>query len=230
MTPCYSLAVLTMLLMVVTPSPLVSPDSQECLTLSSTILVYWTLEQRQLHLGPQSTMVPHQYLDGISPPRPLNIEVIGSTATESPSLPSSTFTRKNPSEIKSQQHQVATQDSDSTKANFLGPVLPGPAVPWSLPTKQQATPPTASPVSGCTTTVMGDLRNPCLRSPEWTSTVTQYNAVDCHGCASVHVIEPRWHCPAVITTERPLTASGPSTLTSTVCASTSALSELVGPY
>lgn len=74
--------------------------------------------------------------------------------------------------------------------------------------------------SGCTTTLMGDLRNPCVRSQEWTSTVTEYTAVDCHGCASVYVVKPKWHCPPVISTVAPQPANGPSTLTSTICLST----------
>lgn len=181
--------------------------------------------RRQTRFGPQSTMIAKQYPDGVLRTKPTEIEtVIESVAAESTKSPPSASDTQNSVEVKNEKRQVSTQDSDgSDEANLLGPLPPLLSVAWPLPKEHQTTTPSPTLVSGCTTTVMGDLHNPCVRSPEWTSTVTEYTAVDCHECTSVYVLEPKWHCPVVLTTVGPLTASGPSTLTSTICASTLAL-------
>lgn len=222
---CYSLAVLTILLMVVTSSPLIPHDTQQFITMSATTPVSWNPGRRQTHFGPQRTMIAKQYPDGVLRTKSTEIEiVIESAAAESTVFPRSASDIQNAVEVKNEKRQVSTQDSDGTdETNLLGPLPPLLSVTWPLPKEHQTTTPSPTLVSGCTTTVMGDLHNPCVRSPEWTSTVTEYTAVDCHGCTSVHVLQPKWHCPVVLTTVGPLTASGPSTLTSTICASTLAL-------
>lgn len=220
---CFSLAALTTLLMVIASKPLKSHDAQELLTKSTSTSVSWTAAKRQIHLGPQSTMIVEQYyLNGIWIAQPTEIEIgIEPTAAETTVFPSSGFVDHDLPKIKKEKRQISTQDSGSTdETKLLGPIPSAPSVAWSLRTEHQVATPAPTPVSGCTTTVMGDLRNPCVRSPKWTSTVTEYTAVDCHGCTSVYVLEPKWHCPVVITTIGPLIASGPSTLTSTTCAST----------
>lgn len=220
---CFSLAALTILLMVVASKPLKSHDAQEFLTKSTSTSVSRTAANRQIHLGPQSTMIVEQYyLNGTWIAQPTEIEIgIESTAAGTTVCPSSGFVGHDLLDIKKEKRQVSTQGSGSTdEINLHGPIPSAPSVAWSLPTEHQVAMPTPTPISGCTTTVMGDLRNPCARFPKWTSTVTEYTAVDCHGCTSVYVLEPKWHCPVVITTVGPLVASGPSTLTSTICAST----------
>lgn len=220
---CFSLAALTILLMVVASNPINSHDAQKFLTKGTSTPVSWTASKRQIHLGPQSTLITEQYYhNGIWLAQPMDIEIgIESTAAETTAFPRSGFVGHDLVEIRKEKRQVSAQDSGSTdETNLLGPIPSAPSVAWSLLTEHQVATPTPTPVSGCTTTVMGDLRNPCARSPKWTSTVTEYTAVDCHGCTSVYVLEPKWHCPVVITTVGPLIASGPSTLTSTTCANT----------
>lgn len=220
---CFSLAALTIFLTVVASNPLKSHDAQKSLTKSTSTPVSWIAANRQTHLGPQSTMIVAQYyLNGIWVAQPMDIEIgIESSVAETTTLPSSGFHGHDLVDIKKEKRQVSTQDSASTdETNLLGPIPSAPSVAWSLPTEHHVAMPIPTPVSGCTTTVMGDFRNPCARIPKWTSTVTEYTAVDCHGCTSVHVLEPKWHCPVVATTIGPLVASGPSTFTSTICAST----------
>lgn len=221
---CYSLTVLTTLLMVVVSSPLIPHDTQ-CVTMMATTPVSWNAARQQTHFGPQPTIIAEKHPDGVLRPKSTDTETpIKSTAAESTVFPRSASIIHNSVEMKNDKRQVSTQDSDSTdEANLLGPIAPLLFVTWPLPREHQTTTPSPTLVSGCTTTVMGDLHNPCVRSPEWTSTVTEYTTLDCYGCTSVYVIEPKWHCPVVLTTVGPLTASGPSTLTSTVCASTLAL-------
>lgn len=220
---CYSLAVLTILLMIVASSPLIPHDGQKYLTTSTSVAVSWTPARRLKHFGPQSTMISEQNLDGILLAKPTGIKfVVESTAAESTVSPSSAPFSQDSTEIKNGKRQVSTQDTDSAdEANLLGPVPPVLSVSFPVPTEHHVTALAPTLVSGCTTTVMGDLHNPCTRFPKWTSTVTKYTAVDCHGCTSLHVIEPKWHCPAVTTTVGQSTADGPWTLTSTICASTS---------
>lgn len=222
---CYSLAVHTILLMIVASSPLIPHDGQKCLPTSTSDSVSWTHVRRQVHFGPQSTTIAELYLDGTLLTKSTDIKfVVESTALEPTVFPSSASFSQNSAKTKNEKSQVSTQDSDRTvEVNLLGPLPPVLSASFPLPTQHQVTAPAPTLVRGCTTTVMGDLHNPCSRPPEWTSTVTEYAAVDCHGCTSVHVIQPKWHCPAVITTVGPSTANGPSTLTSTICASTSTL-------
>lgn len=225
MMHCYSLAVLTILLMIAASSPLIPHDGQKYLMTSMSASVSRSPVRRQIHFGPQSTMIAEQYLDAILLAKPTDIKlVVESMAAESTVFPSSASLSQNSAEIKNEKRSVSTQDTDSAdEAILLGPMPPVLSVSFPVPTEHHLTAPTPTLVSGCTTTVMGDLHNPCTRSPKWTSTVTEYTAVDCHGCTSLHVIEPKWHCPAVITTVGPSTADGPWTLTSTICASTSTL-------
>lgn len=227
MMHCYSLAVLTILLMIVASSPLIPHNGQKYLTSSTSNSVSWTPARRQIHLGPQSTMIAE--LDGILLTKSTDTKFdVESTAAESTDFStdlssSAPFSQKS-AETKNEKRQVSTQDSNSTdEVNLLGPMPPVLSVSFPVPTEHQVTAPAPTPLSGCTTTVMGDLHNPCAWSPKWTSTVTEYTAVDCHGCTSLHVVEPKWHCPVVITTVGPSTANGLSTLTSTICASTSTL-------
>lgn len=220
---CYNLALLTILLMIAASSPLIPHDGQKYLTTSTSASVSRTPARRQMHFGPQTTNIAEQYLDGILLAKSTDIKfVVESTAAETPVFPSSASFSRTSAEIKNEKRQVSTQDTDSAdEASLLGPMPPVLSVSFPVPTENLVTAPAPTIVSGCTTTVMGDLHNPCTRSPKWTSTVTEYTAVDCHGCTSLHVIQPKWHCPAVITTVGQSTANGTWTLTSTICASTS---------
>jgi len=170
-----------------------------------------------MHLHKQSLMTVERLLDGISRPRSMDVElVVEFHSTETSSFPSSACASQKPSEVNNKKSQVSAQDFCSTaKANLLNPTLPTPGVPLQVTTGKLVMTPTASPVSDCTITVLGNLRNPCVRCPEWTSTVTEFSAVGCHGCTSVYVVEPKWHCPELITTGGSYTADGTSTLTST---------------
>lgn len=217
---CYSLAVLTIMLMIVASSPLIPHDGQKYLTTSTSNPVLWTPARRQIHLGPQSTMIA-EHLHTKSTDIKIVVE---STAAESTVCPSSASFGQKSAKVKNEKRQVTTQGSGSTEeVNLLGPMAPIVSVSFPVSTEHQVATPASTLVSGCTTTVMGDLHNPCAWSPKWTSTVTEYTAVDCRGCTSLHVLEPKWHCPAVLTTVRSSTADGPSTLTSTICASTPTL-------
>lgn len=219
---CYSLAVLAMLLMVVASSPLTLHVAQKSLTTSASAPVPRYPAKRQIRFGQQSTMVAEKSLDGVHLTKSMDIEVVTKLTVPDPTIcPGNPPFSQKIVDFKNEEGQLCPQDFESSgEASFLGPTAPILSGPWPLPTEHQVTTPTPTLVSGCTTFVMGDLRNPCVRSPKWTSTVTEYAAVDCHGCTSVHVLEPKWHCPAEITTVGPSTASGPSTLTSTICSST----------
>lgn len=225
---CYSLAALTVLLVVVLSSPLASSDARISLATNVSTSVSWTSGRRQIHSHSQSPVIAERFLNGISRSRPTSTDlIVDFHSTETSSFLSSAFVSQKSSKVNDNKGHVSAQDFHSpAQANSLSPTLSTTAVPLPVPTGELITTPTASPSSGCTMTVMGDLRNPCLRSPVRTSTVTKYTAVDCHGCTSIYVVEHKWHCPAVITTAGSFTASIPFTLTTTMCASTSALSDL----
>lgn len=79
---------------------------------------------------------------------------------------------------------------------------------------------------GCTTTSInrhpagGILPPPChpvAESTVHTSTATWYQAVDCHGCDFVEVLQPMWGCPLEGVPSGTVTVSGVETVTSMVC-------------
>ncbi|KUI54581.1 hypothetical protein VP1G_01932 [Cytospora mali] len=128
----------------------------------------------------------------------------------------------------------AVQEADEEADQVLpynpgGPMaVPTPPFPAILTTATTGANATLTTSSGCTTTMLGRLSNPCrVRGPltEYTSTTTLYTSVDCNGCVSVHVVQPIWGCP-IMSVETTLTAATPSTWTSTVCADPTALSNL----
>lgn len=237
---CDSLKILPILPMVVVSNLVASQDqasivapramkSQELLaTTASTSL--WTHEKRQLHAGDQFSINLQQSPDIILPPVSINLEVVtASTATQSPSSPGCLLAGEVSQAGKDQKRQILTQNPETSAQGILfSPTTPASALPSPLRSEQQVTAAPARPIVGCTTTVMGNLRNPCLHRSEWTSTITDYITVDCHGCPEIHVLEPKWHCPVALSSGNGLlTASGPFTLTSTICASASASSQLV---
>ncbi|KUI63444.1 hypothetical protein VM1G_10231 [Cytospora mali] len=126
--------------------------------------------------------------------------------------------------------QEANEEADQVLPyNPGGPMaVPTPPFPAILTTATTGANATLTTSSGCTTTMLGRLSNPCrVRGPltEYSSTTTMYTSVNCNGCVSVHVVQPIWGCP-IMSVETTVTAASPSTWMSTVCADATALSNL----
>lgn len=80
--------------------------------------------------------------------------------------------------------------------------------------------PSTGAASGCTTTIMGSLSNPCRTDGTFTvhtSSITHFSSINCGGCTAVHVVEPMWGCPLATAGMATTTASTPYMWTSTVC-------------
>jgi hypothetical protein len=77
----------------------------------------------------------------------------------------------------------------------------------------------AANVSACTSTMLGNLAKPCQALGAltvYTSTTTVYTPVDCGGCPSLHVVQPKWGCP-LMSAKAVVTADVASTWTTYIC-------------
>jgi hypothetical protein len=229
---CYVLSALTVLLVVVVSSPLASMGAPTSLKTNGSTSDSLPPARRERQSLSKSPLKAEQLRDEILRFRPTNTYLIpGFHSSETSSLLSSALYSQHPTKANDSKDYASPRDPYSTtETNLLRPTLPTAlaAVPLPVPAGELESiqRPTASVSSGCTMTVMGDVRNPCLHYTVWTSTVTKYSAVDCHGCPSIYVVKPKWHCPVVTTSGSSFTADTPFTVTSQICATTPAMSGL----
>ncbi|ROW00426.1 hypothetical protein VPNG_07913 [Cytospora leucostoma] len=125
---------------------------------------------------------------------------------------------------------AAASEEDAEAADEIlfynpGGIMLAPAPP--LPTGEASA---QDNQSGCTTTLLGAISNPCrVQGPMTvhTATTTVYSSIECNACTSVKVVQPMWGCP-FRSTGSSVTAATPSTFTSTVCAAATAVPNQTG--
>lgn len=116
-----------------------------------------------------------------------------------------------------------TPSSTPGRNPMTASTAPTSTLPLPGPTRGATTGP-----AGCVTTTVGQMSNPCRTDgvvTVHTATATAFRPVDCHGCASVHVVAPLWGCPMETPGMPSLTAATPYTWTSTVCQNSTAAGE-----